>query len=157
MTTQALSLVFNIPEPTKQYSEVIGEAFGEISSALSQFRIYEFMDRVDSLLIWQTHQVLINSINLCAHVVRHIQMSRSRRRAKRILDEDSYLKKALADFCRTVQQQSGVEGTITLRVVMETRQDIAELLEKCGRKYGMGDSDEDSDDNEDGGQRLQSA
>ncbi|KAJ7898401.1 hypothetical protein B0H13DRAFT_2252255 [Mycena leptocephala] len=104
ITSTALCLVFDIPESIKGYNDAINLVFGEVSSALSQFQIYQSMDNVDPLLIKRIHQVMVSFVKLCAHV--------------------------MDKFKRALQQQRDVEGTITLAVVVETRQELAGLLEQ---------------------------
>jgi hypothetical protein len=73
ITSTALCLVFDIPESIKGYNDAINLVFGEVSSALSQFQIYQSMDNVDPLLIKRIHQVMVSFVKLCAHVVKYRQ------------------------------------------------------------------------------------
>jgi hypothetical protein len=104
-----------------------------VSSALSQFRIYSSMDKVDPLLIERISAVLVSFVKLCAHVVKYRQgrkRDRLLRQIKSIFDDDSGLASEMDVFKQALQQQRDVEGTITLAVVVETRNDITLLLEK---------------------------
>ncbi|KAJ7764439.1 hypothetical protein B0H14DRAFT_371048 [Mycena olivaceomarginata] len=132
ITSTALCFVFDIPEAIKGYNDAINLVFGEVSSALSQFQIYQSMDNVDPLLIRQIHQVMVSFVKLCAHVVKYRQgrkRDRLLRQIKSIFDDDSGLADEMDKFKRALQQQRDVEGTITLAVVVEMRQDLAGLLE----------------------------
>ncbi|GAW18341.1 hypothetical protein ANO14919_078160 [Xylariales sp. No.14919] len=132
ITTNALCFVFDIPETIKGYNDAIDQVFGEVSSALSQFKIFESMDSVDPLLIKQIHLVMISFVKLCAYVVKYHQ-GRKRDRIfqqfKSVLNDDSGLAAGMAEFKQALQKQSDVEGTITLSVVVETRTDIKTVLE----------------------------
>ncbi|KAL7941231.1 hypothetical protein V8C42DRAFT_335700 [Trichoderma barbatum] len=133
ITGSALCFVFDIPETIKGYNDAINQVFGEVSSALSQFHIYQTIDNADPLLIQQIHLVLVSFVKLCAYVVKYRQGRRRDRllkQIKSIFDDDSGLADQMAEFRRALQQQRDVEGTVTLAVVVETQQDIALLLEQ---------------------------
>ncbi|KFY68311.1 hypothetical protein V496_01166 [Pseudogymnoascus sp. VKM F-4515 (FW-2607)] len=132
ITSNALCFVFNIPIAIKGYNDAIGEVFGEVSSALSQFHIYTSMENVDPKLATKIHQVMISFVKLCAHVVKYRQGSRRNRllhQVRSIFDDDSGLRDEMAEFKRVQKQQRIVEGTLTLAVVVESQRDIARLLE----------------------------
>ncbi|KAF7368172.1 putative neutral amino acid permease protein [Mycena venus] len=133
ITSTALCFVFDIPEAIKGYNDAINLVFGEVSSALSQFQIYQSMDNVDPLLIRRIHQVMVSFVKLCAHVVKYRQgrkRDRLLRQIKSIFDDDSGLADEMKKFKQALQQQRDVEGTITLAVVVETRHEFAGLLER---------------------------
>lgn len=125
--------MFDIPEAIKGYNDAIDQVFSEVSSALSQFQIYSSMDNVDPVLIQKIHLVMVSFVKICAHVVKYRQSRRRDRflrQVKSIFDDDSGLGDEMAEFKRVLQQQRDVEGTITLAVVVETRHDLAMLLEQ---------------------------
>ncbi|KAK1480681.1 hypothetical protein CTAM01_14243 [Colletotrichum tamarilloi] len=124
ITASALSFVFDIPQAIKGYNDAVDQVFSEVSSALSQFQIYQSMDSVDRLLINQINLVLIRFVEVCAHVVKHRQGRRRDRvfqRVKSIFDSDTDLAGAMAAFKGALQGQRDVEGTVTLAVVVETQ------------------------------------
>ncbi|OBT82064.1 hypothetical protein VE02_08875 [Pseudogymnoascus sp. 03VT05] len=132
ITSHALYFVFNIPEAIKGYNDAIGQVFGEVSSALSQFHIYTSIDNVDPRLVKKIHLVMISFVKLCAHVVKYRQGSRRSRllqQVKSIFDDDSGIRDEMAVFKQAQKQQRIVEGTITLAVVVESHRDIASVLE----------------------------
>lgn len=125
--------MFDIPETIKGYNDAINQVFGEVSSALSQFHIYQTINNAEPLLIQQIHLVLVSFVKVCAYVVKYRQGRRRDRllkQIKSIFDDDSGLADQMAEFRRALQQQRDVEGTVTLAVVVETQQDIALLLEQ---------------------------
>ncbi|KAI0479393.1 hypothetical protein GGR56DRAFT_634769 [Xylariaceae sp. FL0804] len=135
IASSALCFVFDIPAAIKNYTDAVNQVFSEVSSALSQFKIYESMDpnHLDPLLIKQIHLVMVSFVKLCAHVVKYRQSRRRDRgleKVKSVFNHDTDLSQEMAKFKAALQQQRDVEGTITLAVVVETRQDIAELLER---------------------------
>jgi hypothetical protein len=133
ITASALSLVFDIPENVKDYGAAVDQVFGEISSTLSQFRIYRSMESLDPTLVKQVHLVLVCFVKLCAHVVKYRQGRKRYRFLKQvqaIFDDDTDLAADMEEFKRVLQQQRDVEGTITLAVAVETKHDVALLLEK---------------------------
>lgn len=132
ITSHALYFVFSIPEAIKGYNDAIGQVFGEVSSALSQFHIYTSIENVDPRLVKKIHLVMISFVKLCAHVVKYRQGSRRSRllqQVKSIFDDDSGLRDEMAVFKQAQEQQRIVEGTITLAVVVESHRDIARVLE----------------------------
>ncbi|KAK0702793.1 hypothetical protein B0H67DRAFT_499740 [Lasiosphaeris hirsuta] len=134
ITSNALCFVFDIPEAIKGYEDAVSEVFSEVSSALSQFQIYTSMDHVDPTLIEKIHRVMVSFVKLCAHVVKYRQGGKWERfvqRTKSIFDDDSGLSSEMTEFKQALQQQRDVEGTVTLAVVVETRQDLALVLERA--------------------------
>lgn len=125
-----------MPKNIKGYSDAVDEVFSEVSSALSQFRIYESMDnaRANHVLIPQIHRVMVSFVKLCAHVVKYRQSgswNRFHRKAKVVLlDEDGGLAGEMKKFKEHLQQKHDIEGTLTLVTVIENRRDIATLFEK---------------------------
>lgn len=91
------------------------------------------MDHIDQLLVRQIHSVMVSFVKICAHVVKYRQ-SRKRDRflqhAKSILTEDSDLDNEMKTFRAQLQKQRDVEGTVTLAMLFETHQDVAQLLEQ---------------------------
>ncbi|KAI0551588.1 hypothetical protein F4679DRAFT_538455 [Xylaria curta] len=133
ITTSALFFVFDIPIAIKGYNDAIDQVFSEVSSALSQFQIYQSMNNVDERLIHQIHLVMVNFVKLCAHVIQYRQggkRERFLRQFKSVFEDDSGLANQMAEFKQALQQQRDVEGTITLATVVETREDIALMLNK---------------------------
>ncbi|KAF4553620.1 Hypothetical protein D9617_6g093510 [Elsinoe fawcettii] len=134
ITSSALLMVFDIPGAVKGYNDAIDEVFNEISSVLSQFRLYTATQQIDKLLIKQIHSVMVSFVKVCAQVVKHRQGSRLERvfkRTKSILEGDTELGGEMAAFKRLLQQQRDVEGTLTLTTVLDTRRDIADVLEQA--------------------------
>ncbi|KAK3360591.1 hypothetical protein B0T25DRAFT_578485 [Lasiosphaeria hispida] len=134
ITSNALCFVFDIPAAIQGYGDAVDEVFSEVSSALSQFQIYTSIDHVNPALIEKIHLVMVSFVKLCAHVVKYRQGGKWERfvqRTKSIFDDDSGLSSEMAEFRRVLQQQRDVEGTVTLAVVVETRQDLALLLEQA--------------------------
>ncbi|PNS19328.1 hypothetical protein CAC42_2505 [Sphaceloma murrayae] len=133
ITSNALLMVFDIPGAVKGYNDAIDEVFNEVSSVLSQFRLYSATQQIHKLLIQQIHLVMVSFVKVCAQVVKHRQGSRLERvfkRTKSILEGDTELGGEMAAFKRLLQQQRDVEGTLTLTTVLETRRDIADVLEQ---------------------------
>ncbi|KAJ7619351.1 hypothetical protein FB45DRAFT_156779 [Roridomyces roridus] len=133
VTGSALNFVFDIPRAIKGYNDAVDEVFTRISSALSQFQIYGSMEDIDPALAKQIHLVLTSFVKLCAHVVKYRQGNRGARlfrQLKSIFDDDSGLADEMAQFEKVLQQQRDVEGTLTLAYVVETRDDVAILLQR---------------------------
>lgn len=133
MATSALGFVFDIPQAIKGYNDAVNQVFEEISSALAQMRIYESMEKVNEDLLYQIHLVMVSVVKLSAHVVNYQQGGKKERalqKVKSIFNNDSGLKDEMDVFKRVLQYQRDVESTVTLAVVVETRQDIVLLIEK---------------------------
>ncbi|KAI3323634.1 hypothetical protein HD806DRAFT_497394 [Xylariaceae sp. AK1471] len=132
ITSNALCFVFDIAQAIKGYEDAVDEVFAKVSSAFSQFQIYTSMDHVNPALIEKIHLVMVSFVRLCAHVVKYRQGGKWERfvqRTKSIFEDDSGLSDEMAVFEQALQQQRDVEGTLTLAVVVETRQDLALVLE----------------------------
>ncbi|KAI1748022.1 hypothetical protein F4782DRAFT_389992 [Xylaria castorea] len=134
ITSSALFFVFDIPIAIKGYNDAIDQVFGQVSSALSQFQIYQSMNiNVDERLIRQIHLVMVSFVKICAHVIQYRQGRKRDRfwqQAKSVFEDDSGLANQMAEFKQALQQQRDVEGTMTLATVLETRQDIALMFNK---------------------------
>ncbi|KAJ7619345.1 hypothetical protein FB45DRAFT_930509, partial [Roridomyces roridus] len=133
VTSSALAFVFDIPQAIKGYNDAVDQVFSEVSSALSQFQIYGSMEKIDPALAKQIHLVLTSFVKLCAHVVKYRQGSRRARllrHLKSVFDDDSGLSDEMTEFKRVLQQQRDIEGTLTLAAVVETKHDVAILLER---------------------------
>lgn len=79
MCANALTMVLDIPQAIRDLNEAISDVFTTVSSVLSQFRIYERLDTVDSLLARQIHMVMVSFVTICAHVVNYQQGGRWQR------------------------------------------------------------------------------
>ncbi|KAI1779641.1 hypothetical protein F4818DRAFT_400079 [Hypoxylon cercidicola] len=133
IASAALCFVFDIPVAIRGYNDAVDEVFSEVSSALSQFQIYTSMNNVDPILIQKIHLVMVSFVKLCAHVVKYRQgrkRDRFLRQFKSIFEEDSGLGAEMDQFRKALRQQRDVEGTVTLAVVVETKHDIAIILEQ---------------------------
>lgn len=129
----ALSFVFDVPEKIKGYNDAVDGVFTEVSSALSQFRIYRSIENMNQpLLIEQIHLVMASIVRLCAHVVKYRQ-GRRRDRFKRqfaaIFDDNKPLDAERSEFQRLLQAQRDVEGTVSLSIMVKTESGVAQLLE----------------------------
>lgn len=137
MTSSALCFVFDIPEAIEGYNEAINQVFGEVSSALSQFQIYQSMDNINPLLFQQIHLVMVKFVEVCAHVIKYRQghmWDRLKRQIKSNFDDDSGLEKARTNFREALKQKGDIEGTITLAIMVETRKDLTKHFEDLGKK-----------------------
>ncbi|KAK7717935.1 hypothetical protein SLS63_010585 [Diaporthe eres] len=137
ITSNALCFVFDIPVAIRRYHDAINAVFSKVSTALSQFRIYDSMESIgaslDDLLVQEIRKVMVSFVKLCAHVVKYRQGSRWRRLRqdfKSIFDEDSGLKEEMTKFEDALQQKRDVERTITLAQVVDTRKDMVQFLEQ---------------------------
>ncbi|KAI1341133.1 hypothetical protein F5Y15DRAFT_25371 [Xylariaceae sp. FL0016] len=137
IASSALSFVFTIPDVVHGYEEAVNGVFGEVWPALSQFEIYTSLDDSNPVLLEPIQLVMVSFVKLCAHVVkyrqrgtRHRLLEKTKVVTKSLIDKDNDLAGEKAQFKRLVEQQHHVEGTMTLATVVESRRDIAELLEK---------------------------
>ncbi|KAJ7265862.1 hypothetical protein B0H12DRAFT_173738 [Mycena haematopus] len=128
IVSNALCFVFDIPEAIKGYIDAIDQVFSDVSSALCQFRIYGSMENLyNRPLLNQIHLVMASVVKVCAHVVKYRQSSWTDRLGKQlkfVLRDDSGLAKEMANFNRVLQRQRDLEGTVTLAVMVETRNDL---------------------------------
>jgi Cdc6-like AAA superfamily ATPase len=107
--------------------------FTDVSSALAQLKIYESIGVMDNLLLQQIHLVMVSIVKICAHVVKYRQgcrKSRLKMKIDSIFHNNQALNAEMDEFRRTLQAQRDVEGTVTLSVLVETRQGVVQLLER---------------------------
>lgn len=77
-----------------EYRHAVNQVFGDISTALYQFPIYQSIQDIPPALIKQIQLVLVSFIKLCAYVVSYRQGGTTRRLAmklKSIFDEEKGL------------------------------------------------------------------
>ncbi|KAJ7678125.1 hypothetical protein DFH06DRAFT_1422671, partial [Mycena polygramma] len=145
IVSNVLCFVFDTPEAIKGYREAIDQVFSDVSSALSQFHIYASIEHFrSSSLIHQIHLVMVSFIKLSAHVVKYRQGGRADRfihQLKFVLRDDSGLAKEMDKFRQALQQQRDVEGTVTLAVAVETRNNVFQIDEKL---VGIGKTTEET-------------
>ncbi|KAJ7256871.1 hypothetical protein B0H12DRAFT_1284136 [Mycena haematopus] len=124
----ALFFVFDTPKAIKGYIDAIDHVFGDVSFALSQFQIYRSMEKLyNRPLLNQIHLVMASIIKVCAHVVKYRQSSWTERLGKQlkfVFRDDSGLANEMAHFHRVLGRQRDLEGTVTLAVMVETRNDL---------------------------------
>lgn len=132
----ALCFVFDIPERVNSYNDAVDRVFTDVSSTLSQFRIYESTGHINSAvhapLVEQVHLVMVSMVRICAHVVKYRQggvRHRIKNQLTSIFENNTPLNEEMSEFRRLLQAQRDVEGTVTLSVLIETQLGVAELLE----------------------------
>ncbi|KAG8158287.1 hypothetical protein KVR01_012048 [Diaporthe batatas] len=129
----ALSFVFDVPQKIRGYNEAVDGVFTEVSSSLSQFRIYQSIDNMNQpLLIEQIHLMMASIVKICAHVVKYRQgrrRDRFRRQFAAIFDDNKPLDAELSELRRLREARGDIEGTISLSLLVKTQADVAELLE----------------------------
>ncbi|KAJ0116751.1 neutral permease protein [Diaporthe amygdali] len=129
----ALSFVFDIPERIRGYNEAVDGVFTVVSSALSQFEIYESIEGIDPVMVQQIHRVMVSIVKICAHVVKYRQGrrgSRLKRQIASIFDDNKPLEAELNEFRRVLQEQRDIEGTVSLSVLVKTQSGVVTLLER---------------------------
>ncbi|KAK6836019.1 hypothetical protein PG987_006514 [Apiospora arundinis] len=135
MCVNALTMVLDIPQAIRDLNEAISEVFTRVSSVLSQFRIYERIDKLDDSLARQIHLVMVSFVTICAHVVNYQQggsWGRLKHKTKRaILNDDSGLKAEMSNLESLVQQERDVRGTVVLEEVITSRKAICQVLEQA--------------------------
>lgn len=92
-------MVLDIPNSIREFNDAVSEVFTKVSSVLSQFRIYERLDKVDNLLARQIHLVMMSFVKICAHVVSYQQGSHWERLVK-------YAKNPVPERHRLTDQQA---------------------------------------------------
>lgn len=118
----------------RDYNDSIDGVFGEVSSALAQFRIIQSMSDVDRELVMQIHRVLVSFVKICAYVVKHNQSGtwhRIRKRTKFAILKESDLAAEMSVFKKNLEAQNNVQGTLTLAKIIETEKGVAGILTWC--------------------------
>lgn len=133
--------MFEIPVAIKRYHDAINDVFSKVSTALSQFQVYDSMNSLDAsldgLLVQEIGSVMLSVVKLCAHVVKYRQGSwlrRLRQDVKSIFDEDSDLNGEMATFKDALQHLRDIEGTITLAQVVDTRKGMKSVNDDTDRR-----------------------
>jgi fungal STAND N-terminal Goodbye domain len=130
----AISYLIAIPGKVSKVYETLGVLFGKIYVFLSQFKIYERIERysnVDTALKSTIHKLLVSFVNICGLYINRLKpafWAKFRVTAKvALFDEDSGVGAELATFEALAQEQRDMVGTLSLEAVLDNRSKLAEL------------------------------
>ncbi|KAF4460465.1 nacht and tpr domain containing [Fusarium albosuccineum] len=130
----ALSILLDIPEKLQNFREQLNELFGVLEPILSVFKIYDKMDQfndVEPELKEAIHKVMISVVDICALTI-ELRSSGKWHNFKSkfklvILDEDS-VKEEIKNLRELTEGHYSVQATQTLKVVLDTKKDLANYL-----------------------------
>jgi hypothetical protein len=107
-----------------------------VSVSLVQFKIYQEIEdgkcKIDPALYTAVHKIMISFVDVCALALTLKDGSwfhRTKATTKMVvLNNDSGISKALDEFKDLVERHSKIQGTVTLKYVMDNRTDLQKLL-----------------------------
>jgi hypothetical protein len=107
-----------------------------VSVSLVQFKIYQEIEdgkcKIDGALYTAVHKIMISFVDVCALALTLKDGSWFHRATATtkmvVLNNDSGISKALDEFKELVERHSKIQGTVTLKYVMDNRTDLQELL-----------------------------
>lgn len=131
----AISMLLDIPSNIHEFHEVVDGMFEEVSIFLSQFKIYsriEAFSKIDPELMRLIHKLMISFVDICALSItlRKSGKWRSFKGSfkKVILNDDSGVQAELSHFEALIATHSSIQGTITLKEVLHSRNDLTQVL-----------------------------
>ncbi|KAI1023732.1 hypothetical protein LB504_005215 [Fusarium proliferatum] len=134
----AMSILLEAPKKIREFHEAIDEVFAVVAPSLSQFRIYERIERfrkIDTDLTRAIHIIMISLVDICALVITledpNSKWSKFKSNVKKaLLDDDSGLSVELRKFRQAIHGQQSIEATLTLEVALESRHEVSVILAK---------------------------
>ncbi|KAI1442152.1 hypothetical protein F5Y02DRAFT_421269 [Annulohypoxylon stygium] len=137
MCFNALYLLLDIPEQLKSFREAIDGLFETLAPSLSVFRIYEKIDQFNDIepeLKQAIHQVMITFVDICALSIQLRDSGKWRKFKSRMkflmIHDDSGIKAEIEKLERLTNAHHSIQSTQTLKVVLDTRSDLTEYLNK---------------------------
>ncbi|KAI1087622.1 hypothetical protein F5B19DRAFT_61828 [Rostrohypoxylon terebratum] len=137
MCFNALYILLDIPEQLKSFREAIDGLFETLAPSLSVFRIYEKIDQFNDIepeLKQAIHQVMITFVDICALSIQLRDSGKWRKFKSRmkflVIHDDSGIKAEIEKLERLTNAHHSIQSTQTLKVVLDTRSDLTEYLNK---------------------------
>ena len=127
----AMSFLIDIPSKISRFHEDLTRLFGEISTFMMRFKIYERIEQfaeIDIELKRGSHKLMIIFIDVCAlsiDVMSGSRLKRLKTLAKiALFDDDSGVSEKLEEFKQLVEQQSQISDAITLEHVLKSEYEL---------------------------------
>lgn len=146
----ALSLLLDIPANLHKFHNAVDGLFEKIGPALSMFKIYETVEQFDSIestLKQAIHELMISFVDICSLYIKMRDSNRwekSKTGLKLIfLDKDSGIQEEIDRFENLTKAHHNIQGTQTLKVVLQTNSNVANFLEKSSETYDILKDSED--------------
>ncbi len=122
----------------QQFHGALAGMFDEIGPSLSMFRIYERTSQFEEIeleLKHAIHKVMISFVDVCAVYIQLRNTGGWRRFLTTtkvvLLQDDSGVKAALADFRAQVSAHSSIQATQELKTILETNSGVSKLLNEA--------------------------
>ncbi|KAK4215813.1 Nacht and tpr domain protein [Rhypophila decipiens] len=138
LVTNAVLFLLDIPADLHEFHKAVDGLFETLGEGLSHFRIYdkiEQFNKIDDELIETIHRLLISFVTVCGLSINLRQSGRWKKfkgDAKRIIfRDDSGVKEEVDTFNALLGTHQRVQGTQTLKVVLETNDRVAKVLNKA--------------------------
>ncbi|KAM7203284.1 Nacht and tpr domain containing protein [Rhypophila sp. PSN 637] len=138
LVTNAVLFLLDIPADLHEFHKAVDGLFETLGEGLSHFRIYdkiEQFNKIDDELIETIHRLLISFVTICGLSINLRQSGRWKKfkgDAKRILfRDDSGVKEEVDAFNALLGTHQRVQGTQTLKVVLETNDRVAKVLNRA--------------------------
>jgi hypothetical protein len=131
-----VSLVVDIPSTIHGFHEAIDSMLSKVPVSLVELKIYKKIEdgkcKIDGALSTAVHKIMIGFVDVCALALTLKDGSwfhKATAAAKMVvLNNDSGISKPLDEFKELVERHSKIQGTVTLKYVMESKTDLKQLL-----------------------------
>ncbi|MCJ1334433.1 hypothetical protein MMC10_011143 [Thelotrema lepadinum] len=127
----AMSFLIDIPTKISKFHDDLARLFGEISTFMMRFKIYERIEQfaeIDIELKRGTHKLMIIFIDVCALSIDVMSGSRLKRLKTlgkiALFDNDSGVSEKLDEFKQLVAQQSQISDAVTLEHVLKSEYEL---------------------------------
>lgn len=131
----ALQSLIAIPAAISKFHDDLALLFGEISTFMKQFKIYERIEQyaqVDTELKEITHKLMITFVDTCAlsiEILSGSSLKKFKTKAKLVLfDNDSGVQAQLDKFKRLVAHQSQISDAVTLEHILKSESEVTDSL-----------------------------
>ncbi|KAI0885020.1 uncharacterized protein GGS22DRAFT_162512 [Annulohypoxylon maeteangense] len=133
----ALFFLLDIPEQLKSFREAIDGLFETLAPSLGVFRIYERMDQFNEIepeLKQAIHQVMICFVDICALSIQLRDSGKWHKFKSRMkflmIQDDSGIKAEIEKLDRLTKSHHSIQATQTLKVVLDTKTELTEYLDR---------------------------
>lgn len=138
LVSNAVLFLLDIPGDLHEFHKAVDGLFETLGEGLSHFRIYDKIEqftKIEDELVQTIHRLLISFVTICGLSINLRQSGRWKKfkgDAKRIIfRDDSGVKDEIDNFNALLEAHQRVQGTQTLKTVLETNDKVAEVLNRA--------------------------
>ncbi|KAI0384764.1 hypothetical protein F5Y04DRAFT_247759 [Hypomontagnella monticulosa] len=133
----ALYLLLDVPEQLRSFHQAVDGLFETLGPILSSLRIYERIDQFNDIepeLKQVIHEVMISFVDICALSIELRDSGKWRKFKSRmkllIIQDDAGIEAEIGKIKKLTEAHHSIQSTQTLKVLLETKTDLTEYLDR---------------------------